>query len=109
MKKGRKVLSFTTETSLSSDAVQRAKGSINLRVDDVTRQLIDEAAALLGKTRTEFILDCSRREAIDTILDQRLFTLDDGTFEEFSEALRGSGDAGPRLRSLMQTDPVWKR
>ena len=32
-----------------------AKGSINLRIEASTRRLIDDAAAALGKTRTEFM------------------------------------------------------
>ena len=39
-----------------------AKGSINLRIEGGTRQLIDDAAALLGKTSTEFMIETARRQ-----------------------------------------------
>ncbi len=42
-----------------------AKGSINLRIETNTRRLIDEAATVLGKTRTEFMVESARRQAID--------------------------------------------
>uniref|UniRef100_UPI0038F68180 type II toxin-antitoxin system TacA family antitoxin n=1 Tax=Streptomyces turgidiscabies TaxID=85558 RepID=UPI0038F68180 len=56
------------ERPLSSET----KGSINLRIEAHTRQLIDDAAAILGKTRTEFMIDSARSLAIDVLLDQRL-------------------------------------
>ncbi|MGH7089865.1 MAG: DUF1778 domain-containing protein, partial [Stellaceae bacterium] len=56
------------------------KGSINLRIAMQTRQLIDDAAAVLGKTRTEFMVESARRVAIDVLLDQRLFVLDGGRY-----------------------------
>jgi uncharacterized protein DUF1778 len=45
---------------------------MNLRIDPHTRQPIDQAAAALGKTRTEFIVDTAKRAAIDMLLDRRL-------------------------------------
>ena len=49
---------------------------MNLRIDPDTRQPIEQAAAALGKTRTEFIVDTAKRAAIDMLLDRRLFVLD---------------------------------
>ncbi len=66
-----------------------AKGSINLRIESGTRQLIDDAAAVLGKTRTEFMVESARRQAVDVLLDQRLFTLDPERYDAFMQALRG--------------------
>ena len=37
-----------------------AKGSINLRIEAGTKTLIDDAAAILGKTRTEFMIESAR-------------------------------------------------
>ena len=65
-----------------------AKGSINLRIETHTRQLIDDAAAVLGKTRTEFMIESARKLAIDVLLDQRLFVLDP---ERYDAAARQSG------------------
>lgn len=85
------------------------KGSINLRIETHTRQLIDDAAAILGKTRTEFMIESARREAIDVLLDQRLFVLDDKRYDAFMTALDNPPAPGPKLRSLLRRVPVWKR
>lgn len=85
-----------------------AKGSINLRIDAHTRQLIDDAAAVLGKTRTEFMVETTRRQAIDVLLDQRLFQLDTDRYDAFIRALDNSPPPGPKLRSLLHRAPAWK-
>jgi len=85
------------------------KGSINLRIEARTRQLIDNAAALLGKTRTEFMIESARRQAIDVLFDQRLFVLDGDRYDAFMEALDNPPAPGPRLRSLLRRVPAWQK
>lgn len=85
------------------------KGSINLRIEANTRQLIDDAAAVLGKTRTEFMIESARRQAIDVLLDQRLFVLDPDRHDAFMHALDNPPAPGPKLRSLLRRVPAWKR
>ncbi len=84
------------------------KGSINLRVETQTRQLIDAAATVLGKTRTEFMVDSARSLAIDVLLDQRLFVLDPARHDVFVEALDHPPAPGPKLRALLARTPAWK-
>jgi uncharacterized protein (DUF1778 family) len=86
-----------------------AKGSINLRIEAQTRELIDDAAAILGKTRTEFMVESARRQAIDVLLDQRLFVLDADRYDAFMEALDNPLAPGPKLRSLLSRVPAWRK
>lgn len=81
-----------------------AKGSINLRIDSRARRTIDEAAALLGKSRTEFMIDSALREATDVLLDQRLFLLDPDKFDAFVAALEAPPAPDPKLRALMRRE-----
>ena len=85
------------------------KGSINLRIEANTRQLIDDAAAILGKTRTEFMIDSARRQAIDVLLDQRLFVLDADRYDAFMYALDNPPAPGPKLRALLSRRPAWEK
>ena len=78
------------------------KGSINLRIEANTRQLIDDAAAILGKTRTEFMIDSARRQAIDVLLDQRLFVLASERYDAFMHALDNPPAPGPKLKALLR-------
>jgi uncharacterized protein (DUF1778 family) len=90
-------------------AASNTKGSINLRIETNTRQLIDDAAAILGKTRTEFMIESARREAIDVLLDQRLFVLDSGRYDAFMQALDNPPAPGRKLRSLLRRVPAWQK
>lgn len=83
------------------------KRSINLRIESNTRQLIDDAAAVLGKTRTEFMIDCARSQAMDVLLDQRLFALDPDRYDAFIDALDNPPAPGPKLRALLRRVPAW--
>jgi uncharacterized protein (DUF1778 family) len=96
-------------TAVAESPPAEAKGSINLRIESNTRQLIDEAATLLGKTRTEFMIDSARREAIDVLLDQRLFSLESERYDAFVQALDNPPAPGPKLKSLLRRVPAWKK
>jgi uncharacterized protein (DUF1778 family) len=85
------------------------KGSINLRIEAGTRRLIDDAAAALGKTRTEFMIESARRQAIDVLLDQRLFVLDSDRYDAFMHTLDNPPAPGPKLRSLLRRAPAWRK
>ncbi len=89
-------------------AVTDAKGSINLRIETRTRQLIDDAAAVLGKTRTEFMIESARTVAIDVLLDQRLFVLDPERYDAFIQALDNPPPPGQKLRALLRRVPAWE-
>jgi uncharacterized protein (DUF1778 family) len=86
-----------------------AKGSINLRVATQTRELIDEAAEILGKTRTEFMVDSARQQAIDVLLDRRLFALESERYQAFMHALDNPPAPGPKLRALLRRRTAWEK
>lgn len=81
--------------------------NINIRVAPAQRDLIDRAAQSIGKSRTEFILDVATREAENTLLDQRLFLLDDAQWEAFTAALDAPAKPSAALRKLMTTTAPW--
>ena len=88
-------------------AERTSKGSINLRIEARTRDLIDDAASLLGKTRTDFMVDTARSRAVDVLLDRGLFVLDDADYEVVMRALADPPESTPKLRKLLRRTPVW--
>ena len=81
--------------------------TINLRASRKQRLLIDQAADALGRTRSDFMLDASCREAESVLLDQRYLTLDAEVFEEFTAMLDSEPAANPRLRRLLAGKAPW--
>ena len=80
-----------------------------MRIEANTRALIDEAAGMLGKTRTEFMIDTARRQAIDVLLDRRMFSLDPAGYDAFTQALDNPPEPGRKLRALMARKPAWEK
>lgn len=82
--------------------------NINIRAKRKQRDLIDQAAELLGKTRSDFMLETACREAEDVLLDQRIFILDAETFQKFQVLLDAPPSENPKLRQLMATKAPWE-
>jgi uncharacterized protein (DUF1778 family) len=78
---------------------------INIRAKRAQRDLIDQAAELLGKTRSDFVLETACREAQEVLLDQRVFRLDAETFQALLDAPPSDN---PKLRRLMATKAPWE-
>jgi uncharacterized protein (DUF1778 family) len=74
---------------------------INLRVSEEMRALIDAAAAAVGKTRTEFMLESARQHALDVVLDQRLFVLDSEQHGVLMKVLQDPPAPNTELRRLL--------
>ncbi len=80
---------------------------VNLRLQAQARELIDRAAAALGKSRTDFMVEAARREAESVLLDRCYFTLDDKAFAAFTAALDKAPSNNPRLQRLLRTPAPW--
>jgi uncharacterized protein (DUF1778 family) len=85
-----------------------SKETINLRISAEQKALIDRAAARLGKTRTDFMLDSARQAAENALLDQRLFLLEEDRYEEFVACLDAPVEPTAALRKLLTTPSPWE-
>jgi len=83
---------------------------INLRAQPTQRQLIDRAATLMGKSRSDFMLEVACREAIDVLLDQCLFLLNEEQFQAFESALNSPlpDDNQARVQKLLNKKAPWE-
>ncbi len=79
---------------------------VNLRIDETRRNLIDQAAKLQGKSRTEFMIEAAYREAEQTILDQKIFILDEADFEYIT---RTDHQPDPKLVKLFKSKSPWEQ
>jgi uncharacterized protein (DUF1778 family) len=88
---------------------QRRDAVINVRLTTKLRDLIDRAAAVVGKTRSDFILESARKHAVDVLLDQRLFSLDAAQYEEFLRVLDQAPQPNARLKQLLASKSPWEK
>jgi len=92
--------------------VSKAKPSVtvcavNIRIRPEERALIDQAAVLSGKSRSEFMLEAARRAATDAILDRTLLRLEPAAFTRFLAMLDAPPQPNEKLRKLLKTTPPW--
>jgi uncharacterized protein (DUF1778 family) len=85
------------------------RDSLNLRIKPELRSLIDRAAELAGKNRTDFVLEAARRAAEDALLDRTLFSVSPEAYAEFLKRLDAPPRPNERLRRTMKTKARWER
>lgn len=83
--------------------------SINIRAKSRQRDLIDQAAERLGRSRSEFMLDAACRHAEDVLLDQTFFAVDDKAFEKLRALISEPLPATDRLHRLLKTKAPWDK
>jgi len=85
------------------------RDSLNLRIKPELRSLIDRAAELAGKNRTDFVLEAARRAAEDALLDRTLFSVSPEAYAEFVKRLDAPPRPNERLRRTMKVKARWER
>jgi uncharacterized protein (DUF1778 family) len=81
---------------------------LNVRIRPEDRALIDRAAKIRGKNRTQFILDAARDAAAETLMDRSLIQLEPEAFQRFVAALDAPAAPSDQLRRTMSTIPPWE-
>lgn len=83
--------------------------TLNLRIPLVERTLIDRAAAIRGRTRTEFVLQAARQEAESVLLDRAMFSVTPEAYAEFLARLDAPAQPNERLVRTMTMPSPWGR
>ena len=82
--------------------------TINLRASRKQKAMIDRAAEVLGRSRSEFMLEAACREAETVLLDCRYFGLSPESFKRFTSMLDRPPASNPKLRRLLLTRAPWE-
>jgi len=82
--------------------------TINIRATQSQRDLIDYAAEVQGKSRSEFMLESAYQKAQDVLLDRCFFALDPQKFEQFEALLNQPPTPNDKLRNLLNTKAPWE-
>lgn len=83
--------------------------TVNLRTPVAQRELIDRAARLQGKSRTEFMLEASREKAEQVLLDQTLFTVTAKQHKAFEALMNAPLARNAGLKRLLARRAPWER
>lgn len=99
------VMSVPTDDQLTD---QTRDIKINIRAKQSQRDLIDYAAKVESKSRSEFILESASQKAQEVLLDRRFFGLDEQKFEQFLTLLDTSPAKNEKLEALLKTKSPWE-
>jgi uncharacterized protein (DUF1778 family) len=93
---------------VANAAKPRHTRAVNLRIREDVRALIDRAAKLRGRSRSDFMIDAAQRAAEDALLDQTLLQVDPEAFRLYLEIL-DSPPEGEGFERLMNAPRPWER
>ncbi len=82
--------------------------SLNIRILPEERGLIDRAADLLGKNRTDFVLEAATTAALDALRDRTMFVADPKAYKRFVALLDAPATPNERLRRTLRKKTPWK-
>jgi uncharacterized protein (DUF1778 family) len=85
------------------------RDTLNIRVKPAARSLIDKAAEIVGKNRTDFILDAATRAAEEALLDRTVLKVSPEAYAAFLARLDAPAAPNERLRRTMQKPAPWER
>lgn len=85
------------------------RDTLNLRIHPEVRGLIDRAAKVRGKNRTDFILDAARHAAEEALLDQALIRVSPEAYAEFVARLDRPAAPNARLQKTLQMPTPWEQ
>jgi uncharacterized protein (DUF1778 family) len=83
--------------------------TISLRASASQRALIDQAAQVQGKTRTDFMLEAAYEKAQQVLLDRTVFALDAKSFERFVKLFGCSGQIQQGVEPIVEQAQSWER
>jgi len=89
-------------------AAQRKDHPLSMRLPDADLAVIDRAAQLRGRSRTEFMRDAAVRAAEDAIMENTLIRVSPDGFQAFVAALDAPGKPVPALVNVLKRPAPWE-
>jgi uncharacterized protein (DUF1778 family) len=89
-------------------SARRKDEVIQIRASAEAKAILNRAAALRGQKLSEFMLESARRQAEETILDQRTFFLDDDAHARFLALLDSPRKPSDKARARLNRKAPWE-
>ncbi len=83
--------------------------TISIRARTRQRDLMDQAAERLGRSRSDFMLEAACRQAEDVLLNQTYLAVAPDAFAAFQALLDATPTSTDRLRRTLQAASPWSQ
>ncbi|MBM7045630.1 DUF1778 domain-containing protein [Rhizobium lusitanum] len=87
---------------------ERKEYPIAMRLPAADVAMIDRAASLRGRSRTDFVRDAAVRAAEEVVMEQRLIRMSPEGFTEFMEVLSRPAISVPEMVELAKRPAPWE-
>jgi uncharacterized protein (DUF1778 family) len=89
-------------------AAERKDHPISMRLPESDIAMIDRAAGLRGRSRTDFVRDAAVRAAEDVLMENRLIRMSAEGFAEFLDVLAAPPIPVPQVVELAKRPAPWE-
>jgi uncharacterized protein (DUF1778 family) len=89
-------------------AGKRKEHPLSMRLPEADIAIIDRAATLRGRSRTDFVRDAAVRAAEDVLMETMPVRMSPAGFKAFMTALSGPAAAVPEIVELFQRPAPWE-
>jgi uncharacterized protein (DUF1778 family) len=87
---------------------ERKEHPISMRLPEADIAMIDRAAGLRGRSRTDFVREAAVRAAEDVLMENRLIRMSQEGFAEFLAALSAPAAPVPEMVDLAKRPAPWE-
>ena len=91
-----------------SRAQDRKDYPISMRLPEADVAIIDRAAALKGRSRTDFVRDAAVRAAEEAVMEQQLIRMTEEGFADFMALMAAPAEIVPELVEVICRPAPWE-
>ncbi len=89
-------------------AIKRKEHPLSMRLPEADIAIIDRAATLRGRSRTDFVRDAAVRAAEDVLMETMPIRMTPAGFKAFMAALSGPAAPVPEMVELFRRTAPWE-
>lgn len=87
---------------------KRREHPISMRLPEADVAMIDRAAAMRGRSRTEFVREAAVRAAEDVVMEGHLIRMSPEAFAQFMDIISGPPEPIPELVEYLSRPAPWE-
>lgn len=89
-------------------SIKRKEHPLSMRLPEADIAIIDRAATLRGRSRTDFVRDAAVRAAEDVLMETAPIRMSAAGFKAFMAALSGPATPVPEMVELFRRSAPWE-
>jgi Uncharacterized protein conserved in bacteria len=94
---------------IMSRTLERKEHPLSMRIPEADIAIIDRAARLHGRSRTDFVRDAAVKAAEEALMETPLVRLSEEGFQSFIQILSAPGHVVPELVQVLQRQAPWEQ